>query len=83
MIPMTTRNSVHSLVDELPDESLEAAARALAGLRDDPVLRALLSAPEDDELFDDEDGRALRESQESVSRMGTIGDAELARRLGI
>jgi hypothetical protein len=48
---MPTRDSLHRLFDERPESELEAAARFLRSLRAtaDPVLRALLEAPLDDE----------------------------------
>jgi hypothetical protein len=44
---MPTRDSLHRLIDELPESELAAAARFLHYLRatTDPVLRALLDAP--------------------------------------
>jgi hypothetical protein len=49
---MPTRDSLHRLIDELPESELEATGRFLHYLRvtADPVLRALLEAPPDDEL---------------------------------
>ncbi len=48
---MTTKASLHQLIDTLPDTELEAAERYLLFLREmaDPVRRALLTAPWDDE----------------------------------
>jgi hypothetical protein len=48
---MSTRDSLHRLIDELPESELEAAARFLQDLHatTDPVLRALPDAPLDDE----------------------------------
>jgi hypothetical protein len=46
----TTRETLHRLVDALPSQALERAARYLeAATTDDPVWRAILLAPEDDE----------------------------------
>ena len=48
---MPTRDSFHRLIDELPESELAAAQRFLhyLGATADPVLRALLEAPVDDE----------------------------------
>jgi hypothetical protein len=48
---MSARDSLHRLIDELPESELAAAERFLHYLRAtaDPVLRALLEAPPDDE----------------------------------
>lgn len=43
-----TRADLHRLVDELPDESVDAAMILLARAKD-PVLAALEAAPFDDE----------------------------------
>jgi hypothetical protein len=43
-----TRAELHRIVDELPDESLDAAATLLERARD-PMLAALEAAPFDDE----------------------------------
>jgi hypothetical protein len=52
---VTTRATLHELVDDLPPECIDAAADSLARLRDDPVLRAFLTAPLDDEPLDDDE----------------------------
>ncbi len=46
---MTTKEALYRLINELPDTVLPEAERYLAALRDDPVLRALVTAPVDDE----------------------------------
>ena len=58
---MTTRAALHGLIDELPDDALDAADRSLRRLRDDPVLRAFLTAPEDDEPLSKEEAAMLDE----------------------
>ncbi len=68
----TSREAVHRLVDELPDTLLPEIERYLAALRDDPVLRAFMEAPEDDEPLTPEEIAAIEE-----------GKAEIARREGI
>lgn len=56
-----TRTELHRLVDELPDESLEAAAVVLRRAQD-PVAAKLDAAPYDDEAFTGEDREAVREA---------------------
>ncbi len=49
---MTTRQALHDLVDDLPEDVLGEAERSLARLKAhavDPVLEALRNAPVDDE----------------------------------
>ncbi|HLH23324.1 MAG TPA: hypothetical protein VK066_12435 [Chloroflexota bacterium] len=69
---MTTRQALHQLLDELPDELLEMAEERLAALRDDPFLRFLMTAPVDDEPLDDEDLAALAETRAEFERGETI-----------
>ena len=46
----TTREALHRLIDALPEATLDDAARYLEALStDDPVLRSILLAPEDEE----------------------------------
>jgi len=80
----TERERIHRLVDELPDEELHAALRYLEYLRDmarDPVLRAFLEAPLDDEPLTPEDEAAIREGREELARGEGIPLEELVERL--
>jgi hypothetical protein len=53
-----TREDLHRLVDELPENAVDAAARLLARARD-PMLGVLDAAPPDDEPLTEEDLRAI------------------------
>ena len=48
---MATKDELHKLIDDLPEDEIQAATLYLQHLRNrnDPVLAALLNAPEDDE----------------------------------
>lgn len=76
---MAAREQIHRLVDELPDDELDAAKRYLQYLRDqgDPFARLLANAPLDDEETTPEEDASAREAwdkrHESIS-------AEEARR---
>jgi hypothetical protein len=67
---MPTRDTLHQLIDELPESELAAAERFLHYLRAtaDPVLRALLEAPLDDEPETDDERRAVHEAREELAR---------------
>jgi hypothetical protein len=78
---MTTRQALHQLLDELPEELLSMAEERLAALRDDPFLRFLMAAPVDDEPLDDEDLAALAEADAEIARGETIPWEEAERRL--
>ena len=66
---MTTKERLHQLVDELPECDLEPAELLLAHLSaGDPLLRALLVAPEDDEPVAPEENRAADEARQEYLR---------------
>ncbi|MGE3911290.1 MAG: hypothetical protein AB7K36_18180 [Chloroflexota bacterium] len=88
-----TRHQLHVLLDELRDDDLTAAqafleflvtrkgdAAAKGDLADDPVLRAFLGAPEDDEDLSDEDVRAIDEGKADVAAGNVVTLAEIERR---
>ena len=68
----TTRERLHALLDELPDERLEEAGAALA----------LLKVPDDDEPTTPEDLAAIARGREAYRRGETIPDDVVARELG-
>ena len=81
---MSLKDRVHHLVDELPEPELTMAERYLQYLRltADPVQRALLDAPWDDEPETEDERQAVQEAREELARGEAIPDAELWRRLG-
>ncbi|MBI2938965.1 MAG: hypothetical protein HYY04_00890 [Chloroflexi bacterium] len=80
---VTTRKKLHRLVDELPADELRAAERYLEYLRNmaDPLVRALMEAPEDDEPLTHEEDAAVREAEEEIGRGEGIPWANVRRRL--
>jgi len=81
---MTTKATLHQLIDELPESELTAAERYLLFRREmaDPVRRALLTAPWDDEPETEEEWKAVQEARAEMARGETIPDADLWKRLG-
>jgi hypothetical protein len=83
---MTIKDQLHRLVDELPECELLAAHRYLVYLRNvgsDPVLRAFLEAPIDDEHETEEERAAVQEAREELARSeGVPWDEARARLLG-
>ena len=71
---MTTKERLHELINQLPEGEIEAARRYLEYLRDvgDPVLGALLEAPEDDEPEGEEEERAALQDAYDDLRAGRI-----------
>jgi hypothetical protein len=82
---MPTRDSLHRLIDELPESELIAAERFLHYLRAtaDPVLRALLEAPLDDEPETEEEREAVQEAREELARGEVQTLEEVRRELGL
>lgn len=81
---MITKENLYRLIDQLPNSELDAARRYLEYLRDtsDPVLRAFLNAPEDDEETTDEDMQAIEEAMEDVRSGDVVPLDEVKRDLG-
>ena len=79
---MIARESVHQLLDELPDDILPEVARYLAALRDDPLARLLLTAPIDDEPETDEERAAVAETRAPGVRDDVVADEDLDSELG-
>lgn len=78
------RERIHHAVDDLPLEELYAVERYVSYLRDmarDPVLRALINAPFDDEPWTDKDEAALEEAWEDVRAGRVVPHEEVVRSL--
>lgn len=68
-----TKAQLHELLDRLPEDDLTAIARVL----DDPLLRALLSTPADDEPLTPEEISGILEGERDarngrVQRFATV-----------
>jgi hypothetical protein len=74
---------LHEIIDMLPESELAGVERLLQALPVDPVVRALLTAEDDDEPMSDEDRRAIEAADESIRKNGTISTPELRRRLDL
>ena len=60
---MTTREELHNLVNQLPEDILAAAHQALIEslAEHDPVFKSMLKAPEDDEPTTPEEDQSAEE----------------------
>jgi Asp-tRNA(Asn)/Glu-tRNA(Gln) amidotransferase A subunit family amidase len=69
---MVTKDQLHRLVDALPNGEIVAAQRFLEFLTafnsQDPVLRAFLDAPYDDEPLTPEEAAAVDEARAEIAR---------------
>lgn len=79
------REALHQLIDDLPEQDLPVVTRILEGLRatGDPVLRALMSAPVDDESDDDDFDGGLTEARREAREEQGISHEEAKRELGL
>ena len=80
---MTIKEDLHRLVDELPKKELPVAKRYLEYLRNmgDPVLRALMEAPQDDEPTTPEEDKLAEEAWQEYLRGEGISMEEAKRDL--
>jgi hypothetical protein len=81
---MITRETLHCLIDELPETTFAQAEYVLNLVRDlankpptpippdDPLRLAALSAPEDDEPLTAEDIAAIEEAEAEMAQVGGI-----------
>ena len=79
---MTTRESLHRLIDVIPGDSLDAVERAIEPFID-PVARAPANAPIDDEEETDEERAAVAEALADIEAGRVMTLEELRRELGI
>ncbi len=82
---MTTKATLHQIIEELPESELVAAERFPAYLRDmaDPVRRALLTAPWDDEPETEDERQAVQEARDELARGEVYPLDEVRRELGL
>ena len=83
---MAIKDRLHRLVDDLPESEISAAERYLEYLRlagHDPVLHAILTAPEDDEPETDEERIAVAEGLEDIRNGRVVSLDEVKRELGL
>jgi hypothetical protein len=77
----TTRERLHELLDELPEDRLADAETAITALAS-PPYRPPSEAPEDDEPVTDEDLEAIREGREEYRHGETIAGDVIRREFG-
>ena len=79
---MTAREALYRLIDELPDDALPAVERYLAAVRDDPVYRAAMAAPRDDEGSSPEEDAEADAAWARYRRGEYVANGDLRRELG-
>jgi hypothetical protein len=78
-----SRDTLHELVDRIPEEELPAAKRFLEYLAVNPVYRAALSAQPDDEPLTEGDAAAIIRVREEVRAGKVISHEEILREFGM
>ncbi len=80
---MTTRERIDQALDVLPESELEPVLEFIALRGEDPVLRLLKDAPEEDEEISAEEEAAAAESRaELTAGVPTIPLEQVKRELG-
>jgi hypothetical protein len=67
MRAMTTKERLHELVDELSEPEAKRALKLVEKEHEDPLLRAIANAPEDDEPLSAEDEAAIADGQADIA----------------
>jgi hypothetical protein len=80
--PVTTKERLHRLVDELTEAEAGDALRYVASRRDDPLIRRLDSAPLEDEEISAEEEAAAAEGRADVAAGRSISHEEMLRKYG-
>jgi predicted transcriptional regulator len=79
------KERLYRLVDRIPDGEVHTAERFLEylSMSDDPVMRALMNAPEDDEPVTLAEQEAVREALEDIATGRVYPLEEVKRELGL
>ena len=82
---MTSRDSLHRLVDDLPETEITRAERLLEVLKEtaEPLLYSLENTPEDDEPETAEEATAVAEAWRDHREGKRLTTEELKRELGL
>ena len=78
-----SRDTLHDLVDRIPEDELPAARRFLEYLVVSPAYRAALSAPPDDEPVTEADVTAIARAQDEVRAGNVASHDEVLRDFGL
>jgi hypothetical protein len=80
---MTTREKARKLLDELPESEIEPVVEFMVSRGQDPVVRLLENAPEEDEEISAEEEAAVQEARDELAAGApTIPLEQVMRELG-
>ena len=77
------RDSLHNLIDRLPEAEVPAAKRFLEYLATNPAYRAVQVAPEDDEPVTAADAKAIGRSLDDIKAGRVTTHDEVLREFGL
>ncbi len=78
-----SRQTLHELVDRIPEEELPTAQRFLEYLAVSPAYRAALSAPPDDEPVTEGDAAAIARAQGEIRTGQIVSHEDVLRDFGL
>jgi hypothetical protein len=78
-----SRDTLHDLVDRIPEEELPAAKLFLQYLAVNPAYRAALSAPLDDEPLTQADIAAIATTRDEIRAGKVVAHDEILREFGL
>jgi hypothetical protein len=78
-----SRDTLHHLIDRIPEEELPTAKKFLEYLAVSPAYRAAFSAPPDDEPVSDEDAAAIARAKDEVQAGRVVSHDEVLREFGL
>jgi hypothetical protein len=78
-----TRESLHELIDRIPEEQIAAAQRFLEALATSAAFRAARSAPSDDEPITSGDAEAIARSQRDIQAGKVVSHEDVLREFGV
>jgi hypothetical protein len=78
-----TRESLHELIDRIPEEEIAAAQRFLEVLAAGAAFRAARSAPPDDEPITSGDAEAIARAQRDIQAGKVVSHEEILREFGV
>ena len=77
------RESLHNLVDRIPEDEVPTARRFLEYLATSPAYRAVLFAPTDDEPVSASDAEAIARARSEIEQGRVITHEEVLREFGL
>lgn len=79
------KERLYRLIDRIPDEDVRAAERYLEYLTDlgDPFMRALMNAPEEDEVISPDEEAAVQEGLDDIAAGRVHSLDEVKEELGL